>query len=416
MPKQQKIKIALVVDEYFGGAGTPFGGYGFLARNIVARYLPSESIHLEILLRKRSHSAFFPRRHEIDGITVIEPPSRRWLPVWLWLASYDVYLTIELTHDVVSYDPRPWKRIVHWIQDPRPWYVWRRIQEMKWVKEPCFFNTFLNNSVTKAHKRGQVRFVSQGESLNDYARDLYAFSDDVPIDCIANPVPFETDFDVDSCYKDNLIIFLGRLESQKRAWLFCEVARRMPEFQFVVIGKVHRRAETNKSILDPYLDGKVPNLSFAGHLDGQAKQDYLKRAKVLLNTSIWEGIPLSFLEALAVGTLIVSNVNPDNLVERFGVYVGEVRGDGFDGVDLFVSAIHGLMQNEERRRGLARSAVAYIRERHSIEAFRKSMHKVLTEEAAEGLRRRKGLFLRGMRNRSTPPQQQALQRSVLGSK
>ena len=114
MPKQQKIKIALVVDEYFGGAGTPFGGYGFLARNIVARYLPSDSIHLEVLLRrKRSLLAFFRTRRQIDGITVIEPPSRWWLSVWLWLKSYDVYLTIELTHDVVSYDPRPWKRIVH---------------------------------------------------------------------------------------------------------------------------------------------------------------------------------------------------------------------------------------------------------------------------------------------------------------
>ena len=293
--------------------------------------------------------------------------------------------------------------------------MWRLIQKMKWIREPCFFNAFLNNSVTKAHKRGQVRFVSQGESLNNYARDLYALSDDVPIECIPNPVPFETDFDVNSCHKDNLIIFIGRLESQKRAWLFCEVARRMPELQFVVIGKVYRRSEENRSVLDPYIDGKVPNLSFAGHLDGQAKHDYLKRAKILLNTSIWEGIPVSFLEALAVGTLIVSNVNPDNLVERFGVYVGEVGGDGFDGVDLFVSAIQGLMQNEERRRGLARSSVAYIRRRHSIETFRKCMHEVLTEEAAEGLRRRKSIFLRGTRNRSTSLKQ-VLQRSVFGSK
>lgn len=27
-----KIKVGLIVDEYFGAAGTAFGGYGFLAR------------------------------------------------------------------------------------------------------------------------------------------------------------------------------------------------------------------------------------------------------------------------------------------------------------------------------------------------------------------------------------------------
>jgi glycosyltransferase involved in cell wall biosynthesis len=390
MPNREKIKVAVVVDEYFGGAGTPFGGYGFLARNIVCRYLPSDSIQLDVLLaRKRSRSAFLPTRHKIDGVTVIEPPSRRWLPLWLCVASYDVYLTIEITHDAVAYDPRPWKRIVHWVQDPRPWYVWRQIQKMKLVREPCFFNPSFNDSVSRAHKSGQVRFISQGDSLNSYARDLYALPDNVPIQYIPNPVPFDPTFDVGSCPKEDLIVFLGRLESQKRVWLFCEIARRLPQFAFVVIGKLHRRSKINETVLAPFIDGQVPNLRFVGHLEGKAKAAYLKRAKILLNTSIWEGIPLSFLEALAVGTVIVSSVNPDDLVARFGVYVGEAPGDGFESIDAFVGAIIKVMGDEERRSATARAAVEYIRERHSIDAFRKSMHGVLMEEAAIGVQKKR---------------------------
>jgi hypothetical protein len=30
-----------------------------------------------------------------------------------------------------------------------------------------------------------------------------------------------------------MIIFLGRIESVKRGWLFCEIAKKMPEYEFL---------------------------------------------------------------------------------------------------------------------------------------------------------------------------------------
>ncbi|WP_262409353.1 hypothetical protein [Shewanella algae] len=47
-----KLRVALLVDEYFGGAKTKFGGYGFLARHLVAKYLPGDDIDVEVLLKK----------------------------------------------------------------------------------------------------------------------------------------------------------------------------------------------------------------------------------------------------------------------------------------------------------------------------------------------------------------------------
>ncbi|WP_243880187.1 hypothetical protein [Shewanella algae] len=43
-----KLRVALLVDEYFGGAKTKFGGYGFLARHLVAKYLPGDDIDVEV--------------------------------------------------------------------------------------------------------------------------------------------------------------------------------------------------------------------------------------------------------------------------------------------------------------------------------------------------------------------------------
>jgi glycosyltransferase involved in cell wall biosynthesis len=384
MPRKN-IKVAVVIDEYFGAAGTAIGGFGHLARHIICKYLPSESFHFDVLLRRKKRLwSFLPTRYIIDGNAVIRPPSLPWLWAWLWLRNYDAYITIEFTHDVTHHDLRPWKRIVHYIRDPRPWYAWRQIRAMRWCEEPCYFNPRLNNMVTRAERRGQVRFISQAESLDAYARDLYSLFDDVSIECVPNPVPLDESFDLDNYPKENLVVFLGRLESQKRAWLFCEVARAMPQYQFAVIGRFHRHVAMNKAALEPYMDGKVPNLKFVGHLEGDAKYEYLKRAKILLNTSIWEGIPQSFLEALSVGTLLVSNLNPDNLTARFGAYIGEAPGDGFDKVGAFAAAIDGLLSDEARRRALAHAAREHVRTRHSVEAFRASMHQLLQQEAAKG--------------------------------
>ena len=46
----KKIKIGLIIDEFFGAVGTPFGGYGFLARRHIAKYLPNQDFQVDVLL------------------------------------------------------------------------------------------------------------------------------------------------------------------------------------------------------------------------------------------------------------------------------------------------------------------------------------------------------------------------------
>ena len=61
--KSKKIRVALLIDEFFGGAGTAYGGYGFLARKFIAKYIPDEDIEIDVLLGKRDRveSGFAPR-------------------------------------------------------------------------------------------------------------------------------------------------------------------------------------------------------------------------------------------------------------------------------------------------------------------------------------------------------------------
>ena len=46
----KKIKVGLIIDEFFGGAGTAYGGYGFLARRLIAKYIPNDLIQIDVLL------------------------------------------------------------------------------------------------------------------------------------------------------------------------------------------------------------------------------------------------------------------------------------------------------------------------------------------------------------------------------
>ena len=89
---------------------------------------------------------------------------------------------------------------------------------------------------------------------------------------------------------------------------------------------------------------------------------------------------MSFLEALSYGTLLVSNRNPDELTSKFGIWTGQINGDGFEQVDLYVDAIRELVCNEEKRRNLSIDGRKYVEEVHSICKFKKDLINVIKGE------------------------------------
>ncbi len=373
-----RIKVGLVIDEYFGACGTPYGGYGFLARNYIARYLPDTNISVEVLLWDWTRRKFAPRAlvKKVDNRKVIIPPGRFFVRRWLKKKNYDIYLTVELTHSILKYEQGN-KPIIHWIQDPRPWSEWLEIQTVKLLTESCYWSSKLYDSVNEFYRKGLVTFVSQGYFLNKKAIELYRLPDDVPIAYMPNPIDIDYEFDPESYPKKNHILFIGRIESVKRGWLFCEIAKRLPQYEFFMLGQSLQQKAQNERIMANYRD--IPNLHFVGHIEGEEKKKYIREAKILVNTSIHEALPITFLEALAYGTLLVSCRNPENLTSKFGRYTGPVLCDGFDKVPLFTNAVEELIENEELRKELSCKAVEYIREVHPVHKFQEHMRRLIHE-------------------------------------
>ncbi|WP_343215374.1 glycosyltransferase family 4 protein [Ereboglobus sp. PH5-10] len=383
MNSKKPIRLALLVDEYFGALGTAFGGYGFLARRYVAKYLPCEEIQVDVLIRRKK-SLLFAKKDLVDGVNVWHLPRYAWLARrWLKKQNYDIYLSIELTSAsarIMRLVDKS-KKLILWIQDPRPKKDWDEISTVGLLQEKSYYNQQDYDFVESLYKENRVDFVSQGFFLNPKAIELYSLPPTVSITYLPNPVEMPADQGVDATQfsKKNMIIFLGRIESVKRGWLFGEIAKKMPEFEFYILGQTFREKGENSAIMQKY--SNIENLHFPGHVDGPEKESFLREAKILVNTSIHEALPVSFLEALAHGTLLVSNQNPENLTSKFGIWVGEVLGDGFDKVDLFVNAIRRIMNDESFRCEHAKAAVKYIQETHNINRFVRDMSQIVLKKA-----------------------------------
>jgi glycosyltransferase involved in cell wall biosynthesis len=146
---------------------------------------------------------------------------------------------------------------------------------------------------------------------------------------ISNPVYLTPAEGTDLMQAKEYIAWLGLFQYQKNLKLLFEIAQLLPAEQFVVAGK-------ELPTIDPdtqrYLEKlqKLPNVKFTGFLHREQVLPFLAKAKFLLNTSHYEGFSNTFLEAMSVGTPILTSdkVNPDAIISKYNL--GIVYRDAAD--------------------------------------------------------------------------------------
>jgi glycosyltransferase involved in cell wall biosynthesis len=116
------------------------------------------------------------------------------------------------------------------------------------------------------------------------------------------------------------VCFLARWDRRKRPECFLELAKEFPRVRFIAAGSgQHRTRDT--SLRRRY--GHLPNLELSGFInqfDSDTLAALLGRSWVLVNTSVREGLPTSFLEAMAQRCALLSRVDPDAVATRFGYH------------------------------------------------------------------------------------------------
>ena len=150
------------------------------------------------------------------------------------------------------------------------------------------------------------------------------------------------------------VLFLGRFDAEKDPECFMKMALEHRDVDFIAAGASHNR-DYDKHLRSKYQD--VGNLYLPGFVNGAVKQELLEKSWVLVNTSVSECLPVSFLEATAHGCCILSPHDPDGFASRFGLHTGKYE---------LCSGLEFLLRNEEwRERGQA--GYNYVREVHSEE-------------------------------------------------
>ncbi|HTE28572.1 glycosyltransferase family 4 protein [Flavitalea sp.] len=134
---------------------------------------------------------------------------------------------------------------------------------------------------------------------------------------ISNPLLLKGGAFSNEIQSKNYIAWLGIYQYQKNIPLLFEIASLLADEKFLIAGKEHPRCDEETQYYLQKL-GQLPNVQFAGFLERDQVLPFFSKAKYLLNTSHYEGFSNTFLEAMSVGTPIITTerVNPDSIISN----------------------------------------------------------------------------------------------------
>jgi len=146
-------------------------------------------------------------------------------------------------------------------------------------------------------------------------------------------------------YNQRKVIWVGRIQAVKRMEWLIDIAEKLPQVNFEVIGpNDHNHSYTEKILPEA---NKVGNIKFRGKISRKDMPEIYKNATLLLNTSIYEGFPNTYLEAWSYGVPTVCSIDPP------------VK-------DRLVDALEALISDKNKWQQCSVNSINYCKENHSI--------------------------------------------------
>jgi len=184
--------------------------------------------------------------------------------------------------------------------------------------------------------------------------------------------PYE-DFPQLKCIENPIILFAGRIITQKGIELFVKVIKSLQDkhVHFVIAGKGD--IETLHHLLKKY-GIRESSCTFLGFVDQHALPSLYKLSSIFLLPSYYENFPISLLEAMAMKCCcIATNVGAvdeiiDNSINGFIVQPGSV--------DEIVEKIDYLLENENARVKLAENGYEKVIARFTSEIMANKTKKI----------------------------------------
>jgi glycosyltransferase involved in cell wall biosynthesis len=205
-----------------------------------------------------------------------------------------------------------------------------------------------------------------------------AFFNSFNLDSKVLPMPCEgpigTEYDQRKFPQEINILWIGRINRDKRLELFLEIAKRFKDIKFHVAGKPNN---TNYPEIMFQEMKKYANVKYHGALEKNKMKELYNDAFALCNTSKYEGFPNTYLEAWSYGIPVLTTVDPDGIIQSndLGYKLNNVRE-----FNEKISELLGSMDLWER---LSRSARNYYIKFHQVDAVMKKFEQAFVEVAVK---------------------------------
>jgi glycosyltransferase involved in cell wall biosynthesis len=171
---------------------------------------------------------------------------------------------------------------------------------------------------------------------------------------------------INSCYghrgapgrHDGVILWVGNTRAHKRPDLFLDLAQRLPQYQFKLVGGSSLDDESFQSLTARARS--LPNVQITGFLPLAEAELHFDGASLIVNTSPAEGFPNTFLQAWSRSIPSVSFFDVGAKLDAADV------GCHVDGLDAMAEAVIRLKTDERhwRERGLRCSQ--YVARNNSV--------------------------------------------------
>ena len=164
--------------------------------------------------------------------------------------------------------------------------------------------------------------------------------------------------------RNGYVLWVATVRPQKRPEMLLEIARRMPDVKFVMIGGSdpdRNSVEFARQVQQAA--AALPNVEHKGFLPFAEADRYFNGARVVVNTSLYEGFPNTFLQAWSRGVPTVAFVDTGSRQDGQPVY--DIAKD----LDDATLCIDRLMRDDSRWDEASGRASAYFNENHSVEAI-----------------------------------------------
>jgi glycosyltransferase involved in cell wall biosynthesis len=202
------------------------------------------------------------------------------------------------------------------------------------------------------------RIVTQNPVQQKQLLDNYGIEGVTIPSCYSPPAGARAD-------RRGYVLWTASVRPSKRAELALEIASRLPDYRFVVIGgpDPDRKSQQYYADLAQVASG-LPNVEMKGFVPFTEAERWFNGARLVLNTSLYEGFPNTFLQAWSRAIPTVAFIDTGSRTRD-----GEPVYERAEDVAGATAAVDRLMRDDILWREASQRVAAHFRDNHSVDAI-----------------------------------------------